>query len=187
MIFTTHKTDEKTLQRNREYYYKHKEEINKRHRAYYVENKEQFETYRKIYNEKNKDIIKIKKSIYTKENRAKWNELRRNKYQNEERYRTYELVRGGIRKSIRRRSRVGFWEKIVGYTLSDLIVWLEAQFDKNMNWDNYGKYWCIDHIRPVSSFEFSTFDDIGLYECYKLENLRPLKILDNNRKYTKWP
>ena len=38
------------------------------------------------------------------------------------------------------------WEDLVGYTLKDLQLHLEQQFDEYMTWENQGSYWHIDHI-----------------------------------------
>jgi hypothetical protein len=55
--------------------------------------------------------------------------------------------------------------------------WFEFLFDHNMNWQNHGSYWHIDHIRPCSSFDLTKQENI--YECYNWTNLRPLKKEEN--------
>jgi len=69
---------------------------------------------------------------------------------------------------------------IVGYTINQLKQHLEQQFDSKMNWDNYGSYWHIDHIKPASSFNQK--NDIEFKECWSLENLQPLEAKENMRK-----
>jgi len=73
------------------------------------------------------------------------------------------------------------WEKIVSYTLKDLMVHLESLFKDGMSWENYGK-WHLDHIRPVSSFKFSSYEDKEFKECWALENLQPLWAKENLKK-----
>ena len=36
---------------------------------------------------------------------------------------------------------------------------LESQFTAEMNWDNYGSYWHIDHKVPISFFNYQCYDD----------------------------
>ena len=74
------------------------------------------------------------------------------------------------------------WEILVGYTLNDLIIHLESQFDDKMNWDNYGSYWHVDHIVADALFEYTCYDDEAFKKCWSLENLRPLYGPDNIRK-----
>jgi len=77
------------------------------------------------------------------------------------------------------------WQKLVGYTLKDLINHLEKQFDENMSWDNYGSYWHIDHIIPKSWFIYKTPDDIGFKMAWGLNNLQPLEGVKNFKKSNK--
>lgn len=91
-----------------------------------------------------------------------------------------------IGKSIRSNKTGMPWESIVGYTIFDLKSHLEKQFSQGMTWDNYGKFgWHIDHIMPVSSFNFKTIHDIEFKECWALSNLRPLWAIDNLKKNNK--
>lgn len=54
-----------------------------------------------------------------------------------------------------------------------------------MTWDNYGTYWHIDHIRPISSFSFETYYDPDFKICWALENLQPLEAKANRLKSNK--
>jgi hypothetical protein len=71
----------------------------------------------------------------------------------------------------------------LGYTLEELMKHLENQFVDGMSWDNYGE-WHVDHIRPMSSFEFESVDDPEFKVCWSLDNLQPLWGPDNLSKGT---
>ena len=71
------------------------------------------------------------------------------------------------------------WETLVGYSLEDLIKHLEKQFDSKMNWENYGSYWSIDHIKPRSLFHYIYPEDPQFKECWALNNLQPLEKIEN--------
>jgi hypothetical protein len=77
------------------------------------------------------------------------------------------------------------WEKITGYNNEALRIWLESKFQPGMSWENYGQ-WHIDHIRPVSSFDFSVEPLEVARHCWALENLQPLWAIDNMRKGAKY-
>ncbi len=64
--------------------------------------------------------------------------------------------------------------KVLGCSIKDFIIYLEKQFDENMNWDNYGKYWEVDHIHPKS-----------LGGIYHYSNTQPLSIKENRIKSNK--
>lgn len=76
------------------------------------------------------------------------------------------------------------WQSLVGYTLDDLRCHLERQFVKGMTWRNYGE-WHVDHIRPRSSFQFTSADDAEFKACWALTNLQPLWAPDNLSKRDK--
>lgn len=94
------------------------------------------------------------------------------------RYRASASISGRIRKSLTGKGGVS-WEKLVGYTRRELVIHLERQFAGRMSWGNYGRVWHIDHIRPVSIFNFFSYADRGFRDCWALANLRPLLKRDN--------
>ena len=87
--------------------------------------------------------------------------------------------------SLRQRKAGRKWEDIVGYSIQDLTKHLEKQFDSNMSWENYGSYWWIDHIRPISLFDYEVSNDQEFKKCWALENLRPLEKITNIKKRDK--
>jgi len=76
------------------------------------------------------------------------------------------------------------WEDLVGYTLTDLKKHLEKQFVDGMTWDNWGE-WHIDHIRPISKFNFTDPSHTDFQRCWSLKNLQPLWAFDNLSKNDK--
>lgn len=76
------------------------------------------------------------------------------------------------------------WESLVGYTVEDLKLHLEQQFSLGMSWENRDR-WHIDHILPVTSFDFSSAEDDEFRACWALTNLRPLWADENKCKSDK--
>ncbi|MFP4019330.1 MAG: HNH endonuclease signature motif containing protein [Bacteroidales bacterium] len=64
-----------------------------------------------------------------------------------------------------------------GYSIEKLKKHLENQFTDDMNWNNYGEYWEIDHIKPLS-----LFDSLQDKQAWRLKNLQPLKSYENSKK-----
>ena len=58
--------------------------------------------------------------------------------------------------------------------------WLQYQFDDEMNWNNYGTYWHIDHVLPVSMFNHEEAEAVK--KCWNWRNLRPLEARKNIKK-----
>lgn len=67
--------------------------------------------------------------------------------------------------------------KMLGYSCDELILHIEKQFLKGMNWENIGD-WHIDHIIPLDTAE--TIEDIILLNHFT--NLRPLWAKENLSK-----
>jgi len=70
---------------------------------------------------------------------------------------------------------------LVGYSLERLMKHLKKISDK-MNWDNYGGYWVIDHIKAKSLFNYTSPDDSEFKQCWSLKNLQPLEKIENIKK-----
>lgn len=79
------------------------------------------------------------------------------------------------------------WQKtfeLLGFNAEILKAHLESKFQPGMSWDNAGE-WHIDHDVPDSWFTYSSMNDPGFKESWKLENLQPMwkseNISKNNR------
>ena len=69
----------------------------------------------------------------------------------------------------------------LGCSLSALVERFERQFEVGMTWDNFGaRGWVIDHILPVSRFDFRRISHIRKACHYR--NLRPCWESVNIRK-----
>jgi len=64
---------------------------------------------------------------------------------------------------------------LLKYSPEELRLNLESKFVDDMNWENYGERWQIDHIVHVSLFK----DDTPFHIANSLDNLRPLDRITN--------
>jgi hypothetical protein len=71
--------------------------------------------------------------------------------------------------------------KLIGYTIPELKTYLESKFLPTMTWENYGRYWHIDHIIPCCKFDLTKEEE--QLKCFHYTNLQPLfaitQVIDN--------
>ena len=95
-----------------------------------------------------------------------------------------DCMSGRISKALKRKKAGKSWNKLVDYTLEELMNHLEKQFKPGMAWNNKNK-WHIDHKKPISSFNFTSPNDEEFKKCWALKNLQPLWAEENLRKGAK--
>ncbi|MEK6879133.1 MAG: HNH endonuclease signature motif containing protein [Nanoarchaeota archaeon] len=170
-------------------------------RAYCLtpEYKERDRAYRKIYNKtperreyfklfarkkyKLPEVRERIKKFHSSPKRKKWqSEYRKQKLLTDPKFHLTRTVAKAIWYTLQGRKKNRKWQVLTGYTIKELMNHLEKQFDDKMKWDNYGKYWHIDHIRPISSFDYKNMTDENFKKCWALENLQPLEAKENMKK-----
>ena len=76
-------------------------------------------------------------------------------------------------------------EQYVGCSFEEAKRRIESQFTRGMTWENYGSFWTLDHIVPLSSFDLR--DERQRMFVNHISNLRPLNAKENIRKGNKIP
>ena len=74
--------------------------------------------------------------------------------------------------------------KTTGLGRESMMIYIGLQFEGDMNWQNYGDVWEIDHIRPKASFDLADPKQFKL--CFNWINLQPLSREDNISKADRW-
>jgi len=181
---------------NKNYYKNNLEKIKKELKIWRKNNPDKMKIIAKRYRDNNYEKEFERKKIWNKNNpeyKKEWeknNKDKRSKYtakvESKIEKRLSRRLSRAIWQSLKGNKNGKHWENLVGYLLEDLIIHLESLFKTDMNWFNYGRGgWSIDHIRPISSFNFSSYDDPEFKKCWALENLQPLWESENIRKGNK--
>ena len=159
-------------QKRKLYFEKIKENPNYNHERY-LERKEYYAEYSKEYRETHKKEINAQKNEYDK------NKRKNNigfKILCALRIRMYDVLKG--------RTKSDTTKNLLGCSIEDFKKYLESNFKKGMNWDNYGRGgWHIDHIKPCASFDLSKEKEQR--KCFFFKNLQPLWELENLKKGSK--
>jgi hypothetical protein len=95
-------------------------------------------------------------------------------------YRLKANARRHVRRALKGKLKKESTFDLIGCSPDYLKQHLESQMTREMNWDNFGSYWHIDHIQPLSSFDLGNPNQLRL-ACNWL-NLRPMEARANQRK-----
>lgn len=144
---------------------------------YYINNKSSKIQYASDYRKSNLDKVKNTVNNYYKA-RRKTDVL----------FNLKESLRGRIYHGLKSYLKEGKSTNSTQLLGCDMKTWkshLESLFTPEMNWDNYGKnkYWEIDHIMPVDSFDLT--QEENQKSCFHYTNTQPLTILQNQQKSNK--
>lgn len=123
------------------------------------------------YRHECKDCKRIDLNKYYKET---YNKIRRDKKKTDIQFRILSNHRTYIYKCLTKfKNKRGSSISYIGCDLQTLKEWIEFQFEDDMNWDNYGKIWSLDHVLPLSRFDLT--DSKCQLIAFNWKNLRPLK------------
>jgi len=100
-------------------------------------------------------------------------EYKNNRYNTDIEYKLLIILRNRINQYLRKGNHECSID-FLGCSIDQYKKHIESNFTTKMNWDNYGIYWEIDHIVPLSkggSFHYT--------------NTQPLTITENRKKSNK--
>jgi len=156
-------------------YEKYKERKTEYHKEWSKQNRDKLNEYHKEWRGKNIDKHRETKRTYQKEKRH-----------TDPIYKLISNFRTAIYIVLKENKLDKYtnYFNMVGYSTEQLKKHLEEQFTDGMNWENYGE-WHIDHIKPISSFEFDSSEDEQFKVCWSLDNLQPMWGIENIKKGNK--
>jgi len=149
-----------------------KEEKNK----YYIQNKQERLKYQTIYISNNKSKINLYTKLWHSKNREYLNKYVKkyikNKCETDPLFKLTRNIRSRISIGLKTNSKSSKTENLIGCKFEELKTHLENQFKPEMNWDNHGKIWEIDHIKPIFMFDLSNINQQK--QCFHYTNTQPL-------------
>jgi len=161
---------------------KNKDFINKQAREWFSNNKEKTSECHKKYRDANKDKIKkYRDTWYNKNKNYKF------RIQNDLSFKFVFNIRQWFNRAFRHNKKSNKTFQYVDYTFEEFREHIEKQFKEGMSWDNWtNRGWHVDHIKPISKFNFFNEDGTEnieqVKECFSLNNLQPLWAKDNLSK-----
>jgi len=144
-------------------------------------NKQRYESNKKVildkikeYHKKHKEEIKEYTKNWFKENKEHINQYNKNKYNIDPIFRLKKILRNTLKNKIKAKGIRKYKSslKLVGCSIQELKQHLESKFFPEMNWENHGTIWEIDHIKPCASFDLTQEEQQK--QCFHYTNLQPL-------------
>jgi len=168
-------------------------------KQYWVDNKERLSKQKKQYYEENKNIILKKCKRYRDDNQEqtkkackKWrkdnpekvrmvnSKWKKERHKIDLKYNLNKKISETIRTSLKGNKNGRHWEDLVGYILNDLIKRLKKTLPVGYGWQAFmeGKLH-IDHIIPISAFNFTKSEHPDFKRAWALKNLQLLPAREN--------
>ncbi len=174
--------------RGREQQVIHRAVKNERSRTYYQGHREKQCAYAAAYRKAHPEQTAAAQLDWCSRNRETLNagkrRYRKEAYANNVQFRLRSILRSRLQKAFEKGTKKGSAVRDLGCTIDEFKQHLENHFYGEMSWDNQGKYWNIDHIRPRCSFDL---EDSGqfLQACH-WSNMQPLTAVENLAKGGRW-
>ena len=132
--------------------------------------------YNKAYTVTNKVKMRAYDKIYSANNREKHNKQRRDKRKNDPAFKLKEYTRNRINECVKlfQYKKLDNTLDALGCSISHYIKHIESKWSDDMHWGNYGEYWEIDHIHPLSKGG-----------SFNWQNTQPLTVKENRIKSDK--
>lgn len=150
------------------------------------------------YRNKNRDKRRDQNRAWQQENReraalhsARWRaknpeEVRKqtlccyHRRKQEPQFHLARCLRNRIRKVLHGESKSAPSLALLDMKLSEFKIYLQGQFRPGMTWENYGRVWHLDHVRPCASFDLT--DREQQRACFQWDNFQPLFVKENLQK-----
>lgn len=153
------------------------------------ENKARRSKHHAKWRSKNIERVRLVKKMWENTNPehvARHERSRRAKRKSMVKYIVTSRMRNRVYGALHRKggSREGSsWRDLVPYSVDDLIAHLKKTIPVGYCWDDLSKGLLhLDHIIPVSAFNFTSSQDIDFQKCWALKNLRIISAVENLRK-----
>ena len=147
-------------------------------------------TKQQRYYKRHRNQVLIQKKQYYKKNKIKILNYERkyvsHRMKLDVNFKIKRLLRKRLYNALKDGQKNGSAVRDLGCSIRFLKAYIESKFKKGMSWKNWGyglNKWNIDHIVPLSSFDFTDKDQI-LQACH-YTNLQPLWQPENLSKGSK--
>ena len=123
----------------------------------------------------NLEKAKLQNKEWLNNNKEKYNYHHKQRYKNDIIYKLKKNIRTSLWQHLKSSKQYNKFKssiKLLGCKLEEYKQYLESQFKPEMNWNNHGEVWEIDHIIPCDNFDLTILEEQE--KCFHYTNLQPL-------------
>lgn len=150
----------------------------------YQKNRDSKLAYQKEYREKNKEVVDAYKKAYNisyfpsyyKKNKPRIllynNSYHEKRMKVDENFKIRKLLRSRFHHALKNNFKIESIINLLGCSIDSFKDFLSSQFLPEMNWNNHGEIWEIDHIKPCFLFDLTNPEEQK--KCFHYTNMQPL-------------
>jgi len=128
--------------------------------------------YKRKYHKENIEYINYKALNHYHNNKEAYNNYVRERRKIDPNFKLRNTLRNRIRIALNNNSKFSSSIELLGCSIEEFKLYLEKQFLKGMNWENFGIVWEIDHIKGCCNFDL--IQEKEQKECFHYSNQQPL-------------
>jgi hypothetical protein len=128
--------------------------------------------YNKNSDRYSKQSNKEKHKEYQEKHKEKWKCLKREAYANDVQYKITQTLRNRFYMVLKKGIKTSSILDIIDCSVKEFQIYLEKQFTPEMNWENHGDIWEIDHIIGCVNFNMECIEEQK--KCFHYTNMQPL-------------
>ena len=148
---------------------KNRQRVNAYNKEYKAEHREEISEYNSEYSRQNRAVIQERSS-------ANWKRM----YHENPSHKMAGTMRNRISKALKWNQKSASTMELLGCSMEFLKSWFAYCFSEDMNFDNHGSAWHIDHAIPCSKFNLIIADEQK--KCFHWSNLKPMDPILNLSK-----
>jgi hypothetical protein len=119
-----------------------------------------------------KESNKIKHKEYQDKYKDKWKSINRKRWTEDINYKIKGTIRSRFWIAIKKGIKLKSVSNLLGCSIEEFRLYLEQQFKPEMNWENHGEVWEIDHIIGCCNFDLTILEE--QQKCFHYSNQQPL-------------
>ena len=160
------------------------------------ENKENRRKYNQEYHQKNSERLKEYRKTRKDEDRKNVRKWQNTQHKINPKFKLRSKISSAVNRMLHKcngSKKNNSVLKYLPYTIEELKIHIEVQFESWMNWQNHGNYnpkiwddndsstwtWQLDHIIPQCKLPYNSMEHPNFRKCWDLSNLRPLAAKKN--------